>query len=48
VSGRFVREGLALILLFLAILSVIALFAPDAGAIVQPWHDVLSTSLGWG
>jgi S-DNA-T family DNA segregation ATPase FtsK/SpoIIIE len=43
-----VREGLALVLLFLAILSVIALFAPDAGAIVQPWHDVLSTSLGWG
>jgi len=48
VSGRFVREGLALVLLFLAILSVIALFAPDAGAIVQPWHDVLSTTLGWG
>ena len=42
------REGLALVLLFLAILSVIALFAPDAGAIVQPWHDLLSTSLGWG
>jgi S-DNA-T family DNA segregation ATPase FtsK/SpoIIIE len=48
VSGRFVREGLALVLVFLAILSVIALFAPNAGAIVQPWHDVLSTSLGWG
>jgi DNA segregation ATPase FtsK/SpoIIIE, S-DNA-T family len=48
VSGRFVREGLALVLLFLAILSVIALFAPDAGAIVQPWHDVLATTLGWG
>jgi len=48
VSGRFVREGLALVLLFLAILSVIALFAPDAGAIVQPWHNVLSTTLGWG
>ena len=47
-SRRFVREGLALVLLFLAILSVIALFAPDAGAIVQPWHDVLSTTLGWG
>ena len=46
--GRFVREGLALVLVFLAILSVIALFAPDAGAIVKPWHDVLTTSLGWG
>jgi S-DNA-T family DNA segregation ATPase FtsK/SpoIIIE len=34
--------------LFLAIVSVIALFAPDAGAIVRPWHDVLSTLLGWG
>jgi S-DNA-T family DNA segregation ATPase FtsK/SpoIIIE len=48
ISGRFVREGVALVLLFLAILSVIALFAPDAGAIVAPWHDVLATMLGWG
>ncbi len=48
VSARFVREGLALVLLFLAILSVIALFAPDAGAIVAPWHGLLSTLLGWG
>jgi S-DNA-T family DNA segregation ATPase FtsK/SpoIIIE len=43
-----VREGLALVLLFLAILSVIALFAPTAGAIVQPWHDLLASMLGWG
>jgi DNA segregation ATPase FtsK/SpoIIIE, S-DNA-T family len=43
-----VREASALILVFLAILSVIALFAPSAGAIVGPWHDVLSTVLGWG
>jgi S-DNA-T family DNA segregation ATPase FtsK/SpoIIIE len=43
-----VREGLALVLLFLAILSVIALFAPTAGAIVQPWHDLLASLLGWG
>jgi len=48
VSARFVREGLALVLLFLAILSVIALFAPGAGAIVAPWHGLLSTLLGWG
>ncbi|HVM24553.1 MAG TPA: DNA translocase FtsK 4TM domain-containing protein [Candidatus Limnocylindrales bacterium] len=48
VSGRFLREALALILLFLAIISVIALFAPDSGAIVRPWHGVLSTLLGWG
>ncbi len=48
VSGRFVREAVAFVLLLLAIISVIALFAPDAGAIVRPWHDVLSTSLGWG
>ena len=47
-SGRFVREGLALVLLLLAIVSVIALFAPDAGAIVRPWHGLLSTALGWG
>ena len=47
-SGRFVREAAAFVLLLLAIVSVIALFAPDAGAIVRPWHDVLSSSLGWG
>jgi S-DNA-T family DNA segregation ATPase FtsK/SpoIIIE len=47
-SGRFVREALALVLLLLAIVSVIALFAPDAGAIVKPWHGLLSTALGWG
>ncbi len=48
VSGRLVREVLALVLVFLAIISVIALFAPDAGAIVRPWHDLLARSLGWG
>ena len=47
-SARFVRELLALVLVLLAIISVIALFAPDAGAIVRPWHDLLSTMLGWG
>ncbi|HEX7226005.1 MAG TPA: DNA translocase FtsK 4TM domain-containing protein, partial [Candidatus Limnocylindria bacterium] len=47
-SGRFLREAVALVLVLLAIISVIALFAPDAGAIVRPWHDVLSTLLGWG
>ena len=47
-SGRFVREAAAFVLLLLAIISVIALFAPDAGAIVRPWHNILSTSLGWG
>ncbi|MCV0403473.1 MAG: DNA translocase FtsK [Chloroflexi bacterium] len=48
ISARFVREAMAFVLLLLAVISVIALFAPDAGAIVRPWHDVLSTSLGWG
>jgi S-DNA-T family DNA segregation ATPase FtsK/SpoIIIE len=47
-SGRFLREALALVLLILAIVSVIALFAPDAGRIIRPWHDLLSTTLGWG
>ena len=42
------REGLALLLVLLAIISTIALFAPKAGAIVEPWHDVLATTLGWG
>ena len=48
VSARFLREGLALVLVFLAIISVIALFAPNAGAIIRPWHDILATLLGWG
>ncbi len=48
ISARFVREVMAFVLLLLAIISVIALFAPDAGAIVKPWHDILSSSLGWG
>ncbi|HEX5396698.1 MAG TPA: hypothetical protein VFX74_06350, partial [Candidatus Limnocylindria bacterium] len=47
-SGRLVREVLAWVLVFLAVVSVIALFAPRAGAIIEPWHDVLSTLLGWG
>ncbi len=47
-SPRFVREALALVLLFLAIISVIGLFAPNAGAIVQPWHAFLAYLLGWG
>ena len=50
-SARFVREGLALVLVFLAIISVIALFSgddPGAGAIIGPWHDLLITLLGWG
>jgi S-DNA-T family DNA segregation ATPase FtsK/SpoIIIE len=47
-SGRLAREGLALLLVLLAIISTIALFAPKAGAIVEPWHDVLATTLGWG
>ena len=42
------REVLAWVLVFLAVVSIIALFAPNAGAIIKPWHDVLSTLLGWG
>ncbi|HSM38410.1 MAG TPA: DNA translocase FtsK 4TM domain-containing protein [Candidatus Limnocylindrales bacterium] len=42
------REVLALVLVILAIVSVIALFAPEAGFIVKPWHDLLSFLLGWG
>ncbi|MBA2264193.1 MAG: DNA translocase FtsK 4TM domain-containing protein [Chloroflexi bacterium] len=45
------REGLALVLVFLAIISVIALFSgddPSAGAIIGPWQDLLTTLLGWG
>ncbi|MEX1156373.1 MAG: DNA translocase FtsK 4TM domain-containing protein, partial [Chloroflexota bacterium] len=42
------RELLALLLLVAAIVSTIALFAPGAGEIIQPWHDVLTYLLGWG
>jgi len=48
ISGRVAREVLALVLLVAAIVSTIALFAPDAGLIVKPWHDALSFLLGWG
>jgi DNA segregation ATPase FtsK/SpoIIIE, S-DNA-T family len=47
-SGRVARELLALVLVFLAVVSVIALFAPRAGAFVRPWHDLLAYLLGWG
>ncbi|MGZ6298971.1 MAG: DNA translocase FtsK 4TM domain-containing protein [Candidatus Limnocylindria bacterium] len=48
VSGRVAREVLALLLVVAAIISTIALFAPDAGLIVKPWHDALAYLLGWG
>ena len=47
-SPRLLRELLALGLLLLAIISVIGLFAPNAGAIVEPWHAFMSYLLGWG
>jgi uncharacterized membrane protein YhaH (DUF805 family) len=43
ISGRVAREVLALVLLVAAIVSTIALFAPDAGLIVKPWHCLLYT-----
>jgi S-DNA-T family DNA segregation ATPase FtsK/SpoIIIE len=48
VSSRFVRELLAFALVLLAIVSVIALFAPTSGLVIRPWHDVLRYLLGWG
>jgi S-DNA-T family DNA segregation ATPase FtsK/SpoIIIE len=48
ISGRVAREVLALLLVVAAIVSTIALFAPDAGLIVQPWRDALAYLLGWG
>jgi DNA segregation ATPase FtsK/SpoIIIE, S-DNA-T family len=47
-SGRIVRELLALGLLLLAVVTLIALFAPRAGFVVKPWHDILVDWLGWG
>jgi DNA segregation ATPase FtsK/SpoIIIE, S-DNA-T family len=48
ISGRVAREVLALMLVVAAIISAIALFAPDAGLIVKPWHNALAYLLGWG
>jgi S-DNA-T family DNA segregation ATPase FtsK/SpoIIIE len=48
ISGRVAREVLALLLVVAAIVSTIALFAPEAGLIVKPWHDGLAYLLGWG
>jgi S-DNA-T family DNA segregation ATPase FtsK/SpoIIIE len=48
IPGRLLRELLALVLVILAVVSVIALFAPRAGFIVRPWHEALSYLLGWG
>ncbi len=48
VSGRVAREVLALVLVLAAIISTIALFAPEAGMIVRPWHDTSAYLLGWG
>jgi S-DNA-T family DNA segregation ATPase FtsK/SpoIIIE len=48
IPGRVLREVLALVLVILAVVSVIALFAPRAGFIVRPWHDMLIFLLGWG
>ena len=48
ISGRVAREVLALVLVLAAIISTIALFAPESGAIVRPWHDALAYLLGWG
>ncbi len=39
---------MALVLVLLAIVSTIALFAPSEGAVVKPLRDVLSYLLGWG
>ncbi len=47
-SARLWREIGALVLLILAIVSVIAIFAPHAGMFVKPWHDLLARLLGWG
>jgi DNA segregation ATPase FtsK/SpoIIIE, S-DNA-T family len=43
-----VRELIALFLVLLAIVSTIALFAPEAGAVVTPWRNTLRYLLGWG
>ncbi len=48
ISSRVGRELLALVLVVFAIISTIALFAPNAGAIVRPWHDLIGYLLGWG
>ncbi|MDQ3879653.1 MAG: DNA translocase FtsK 4TM domain-containing protein, partial [Chloroflexota bacterium] len=48
ISERVAREALAVGLLLAAIVTVIAIFAPDAGFLIRPWHDALARLLGWG
>jgi S-DNA-T family DNA segregation ATPase FtsK/SpoIIIE len=47
-SGRLMRELLALVLVILAIAATIALFAPESGALISWLHGGLSQLLGWG
>ncbi|MFN2483384.1 MAG: DNA translocase FtsK 4TM domain-containing protein [Candidatus Limnocylindria bacterium] len=47
-SERIVREALAMALVLGAIVTVVAIFAPDAGFLIRPLHDVLAYLLGWG
>ena len=47
-SGRVLRELLAIALVLAAIVSTIAIFAPDAGFLIRPWHGFISYLLGWG
>ncbi len=48
ISGRLAREGSALLLVILAVISLIGLFAPGSGAFVEPWSQFLVRLLGWG
>ena len=47
-SGRAVREILALVCLLAAIVSAVSIFAPDSGFVIRPWHAALSYLFGWG
>ena len=47
-GGRALREILAVLLVLAAIVTVVAIFAPDAGFLIRPWHNLLASLLGWG
>ena len=46
--GRFVRDGLGVLLIAAALMSFLALRGYTQGALLTPWASLLSLWFGWG
>ena len=46
--GRFVRDGLGVLLIAIALMSFLALRSYTQGMLLTPWADMLSLWFGWG